>query len=214
MWWFKLFCVQSGTSSTDWQFFFVFFFKIGHPKWKCYSSHDFENNPLIFKLSPDKHPVWFLRAFLCRVSHIMLDIPGMGVWLGGVEKGGRGEDESSVQLFNKWRNSNALENSLKNKQKKTNDPFSTNERWVARFARFTPSPSCICQLWSRSVAGWGCERLAPKASCRNSGVAGQWDPLEQHWDKVEIKQITIRKAVLFGKNRLTIYLIMTAYIAI
>lgn len=44
-------------------------------------------------------------------------IPGMVAWFGGVEKAGRGEDESSVQLFNKWRNSNALENSLKNKQK-------------------------------------------------------------------------------------------------
>lgn len=58
-----------------------------------------------------------LPFMLGRASHIMKDTPGMVVWLGGVEKGGRGEDESSVQLFNKWRNSSALENSLK-KQKK------------------------------------------------------------------------------------------------
>lgn len=35
--------------------------------------------------------------------------------MGGVEKGGGGEGESSVQLFNNWRNSKALENSLKEK---------------------------------------------------------------------------------------------------
>lgn len=39
--------------------------------------------------------------------------PEAVVWLGGVEKGGGGEGESSVQLFNNSRNSRALENSLK-----------------------------------------------------------------------------------------------------
>lgn len=61
---------------------------------------------------------------LGRASHIMKDTPGMVVWLGGVEKGGRGEDESSVQLFNKWRNSSALENSLKKTKGRFEDSFS------------------------------------------------------------------------------------------
>lgn len=56
----------------------------------------------------------------------MLLIPGVVVWLGGVEKGGGGEGESSVQLFNNWRNSRALENSLKETRK-------DEERWRKRF---------------------------------------------------------------------------------
>lgn len=76
---------------------------------------------LIKQLCPHKHPMWFMRS-IGQGCLIMPLIPGVVVWLGGVEKGGGGEGESSVQLFNNWRNSRALENSLKEK-----------ERWRKRF---------------------------------------------------------------------------------
>lgn len=124
-----------------------------------------------------------------RVVLFMLFIPGVVVWLGGAEKGGRGEDESSVQLFNNWRNSRALENSLQERQiqkwrKRYKDPESLipmkQLKSFRRFPCLTRSRSCVCLLQSRSAAGWGCERLSPKASCRSSGAAGQWGQLEGH----------------------------------
>lgn len=75
---------------------------------------------LISQPSPPKHPIWFVLSFgqgFFLIFFIPPNIPGVVVWLGGVEKGGRGEEESSVQLFNNWRNSRALENSLKKTRK-------------------------------------------------------------------------------------------------
>lgn len=85
-------------------------------------------------LPHNQHPTWVMRFcffggfFLVRVGvwcvggvvESVLFKPGVVVWLGGVEKGARGEDESSVQLFNSWRNSRALENSLAAKKDKKN----------------------------------------------------------------------------------------------
>lgn len=133
---------------------------------------------LIKQLCPHKHPMWFMRS-IGQGCLIMPLIPGVVVWLGGVEKGGGGEGESSVQLFNNWRNSRALENSLKEKKKDEerglqiqNHYFTLNCQEHCSHHCPTQSHCGVCLLQSRSAAVWGCERLFPKASCRSSGAAG------------------------------------------
>lgn len=80
----------------------------------------------------------------------------MVVWLGGVEKGGRGEDESSVQLFSKWRNSSALENSLKNKKKNQKgwETYWLTWKMKSLFQVYCVYPESLYFSAVESLCGW------------------------------------------------------------
>lgn len=134
------------------------------------------------------HALLFVCLCVGRVVWPALFKPGVVVWLGGVEKGARGDDESSVQLFNNWRNSSALQNSLtakhRNKKKNTFSKYkfipNALQKFVGVIFLGTRSRWRVCPPWSRPAAGWGCARLSPAACGRSSGAAGRWGQLEKH----------------------------------
>lgn len=84
--------------------------------------------------------------------------------MGGAEKGGIREGESSVQLFNNWRNSRALENSLtektnQEKKKRKKDIYShalINSHQLSKLLSSPlPYPESFLRLpASESLCGW------------------------------------------------------------